>query len=148
MKKLILLFLVLTSISYAQTKKDILIGNWKATDSNGTENKMVFSPDGFISMTINGEFIDGKNFMVKDGKNKGQKGTLKYEIDDSNVPIKMDIVAASLEKGKSVEKGRLLAILEFINNDEIKINISINQARALEFNEANQQSTIVLRRQK
>ena len=148
MKKILVLFVFLTGISYSQTKKDILIGNWQATDKSGVKNKMVFSNDGFVSMSINGEFIDGKNFVVKGGKKDGQKGTLKYEIDESTVPIKMDIIASSLEKGKAVEKGRLLAIVDFINNDEIKINLSLNQTRATEFNETNEDSTVLLQRDK
>ncbi|MFP3468395.1 hypothetical protein, partial [Leifsonia sp. SIMBA_070] len=63
-------------------------------------------------------------------------------------PIKMDIIASSLEKGKAVEKGRLLAIVDFINNDEIKINLSLNQTRATEFNETNEDNTILLQRDK
>lgn len=148
MKKLFLLFLILTGISYSQTKKEILIGNWKATDHSGVKNKMVFSSDGYVSMTINGEFIDGKNFVVKEGKNKGQKGYLKYETDDSKTPLTMDIVASGVEKGKIVEKGRLLAIVDFIDNDHLKINLSFNQIRASEFNEDNKESTIFLQRDK
>lgn len=148
MKKILVLFLFLANITYSQTKKETLVGNWSATDNKGIKNKMVFSNDDFVSMTINGEFIDGKNFVVKGGKNNGQKGTLKYEIDESTVPMKMDIIASAIEKGKPIEKGRLLAILDFINNDEIKINISLNQNRASEFNEANEDSTILLQREK
>ncbi|MBZ4033499.1 hypothetical protein K6T82_01890 [Flavobacterium sp. 17A] len=146
MKKYLLLFFIFTSLSYAQTKKEILVGNWQGTDSNGVKNKMIFTSDNFISMTVNGEFIDGKNFVVKGGKNDGKIGLLKYEIDESKTPIAMDIIAYSLEKNKQIEKGRILAILDFKSNDEIKINISLSGTRASEFNESNGSNTILLKR--
>ncbi|WP_433832361.1 hypothetical protein [Flavobacterium anhuiense] len=148
MKKFLLLFLVLTSAAYAQSKKQILVGRWNAIDSNGQSNKMIFTSDNFISMTINGEFINGEGFQVKEGKNKGQKGFLKYEIDESKVPITLDIIASSLEKGKTIEKGRILAIVEFKSNDEIKFNISLEGKRATSFNSSNEETTIVLKRDK
>jgi len=146
MKKILLLFLILTSVSYAQTKKEILVGNWLGTDASGAKNTMIFTSDNFISMTVNGELIDGKNYIVKGGKNNGQKGLLKYEIDESKTPIALDIIAYALEKGKQIEKGRFLAILDFKSNDEIKINLSLNGVRATEFNESNAASTILLKR--
>nr|WP_294779430.1 hypothetical protein [uncultured Flavobacterium sp.] len=148
MKKFLFLFLLVTTISYSQTKKETLVGSWKATDSNGVENKMVFSSDNYVSMTINGEFIDGKNYVIKTGKNIGQNGVLKYEIDESKTPIQMDIIASAVDKTKSTEKGRILAILDFITNDEIKLNISLTGKRALQFDESNKDSTIVLKREK
>lgn len=146
MKKILLLFLILTSVSYAQTKKEILVGNWIGTDASGVKNTMIFTSDNFISMTVNGELIDGKNYIVKGGKNNGQKGLLKYEIDESKTPIALDIIAYALEKDKQIEKGRFLAILDFKSNDEIKINLGLNGVRATEFNESNAASTILLKR--
>jgi len=146
MKKFLLLFLILTSVSYAQSKKEILVGDWQGTDINGVKNKMIFTPDNFISMTINGEFIDGKNYIIKGGKKDGQKALLKYEIDESKVPITMDIIAIALEKDKEVEKGRILAILDFKSDDEVRINLGLNGVRATEFNNSNEGSTIFLKR--
>jgi len=146
MKKFLLLFLILTSASYAQTKKEILVGDWQGTDTNGVKNKMIFTPDNFISMTINGAFIDGKNYIIKGGKKDGQKALLKYEIDESKVPVTMDIIAIALEKGKEVEKGRILAILDFKSDDEVRINLGLNGVRATEFNDSNAGSTIFLKR--
>ncbi|MBB4801983.1 hypothetical protein HNP37_002044 [Flavobacterium nitrogenifigens] len=146
MKKNLLLFLLFTSLSYAQTKKEILVGEWEGTDMHGTKNKMIFTSDNFISMTINGEFIDGKNFIIRGGKNDGKKALLKYEIDESKVPVTLDAIAIAIEKGKEVEKGRILAILDFKSNNEIRINLGLNGTRATEFNEANEDSTILLKR--
>jgi hypothetical protein len=143
MKKNLLLFLLLTSLSYAQTKKEILVGTWQGTDANSVKNKMIFTPDNFISMTVNGELIGGKNYIIKGGKNNGQKALLKYEINESKVPVTLDIIAIILEKDKEIEKGRILGIVEFKNDDEIKINLSLNGTRATEFDEEN---TISLKR--
>lgn len=146
MKKYLLLFLILTSVSYAQTKKEALVGEWQGTDANGVKNKMIFTSDNFISMTINGEFIDGKNYIIRGGKNDGQKALLKYEINESKVPVTLDVIAIALEKGKEIEKGRILAILDFKSNDEIRINLSLNGVRSSEFNESNKANTILLKR--
>ncbi|CAM3426694.1 hypothetical protein [Flavobacterium chungbukense] len=146
MKKYLLLFLILTSVSYAQTKKEILVGTWQGIDANGVKNKMIFTSDNFISMTINNEFIDGKNYIIKGGKNDGKIGLLKYQIDESKIPVTLDVIAVAVEKGKEVEKGRILAILDFKSNDEIKINLSLNGVRATEFNESNEAYTILLKR--
>lgn len=146
MKKILLLFLILTAVSYAQTKKEILVGTWQGTDASGVKNKMIFTSDNFISMTINNEFIDGKNYIIKGGKNDGKIGLLKYEMDESKIPVTLDVIAVAVEKGKEVEKGRILAILDFKSNDEIKINLSLNGVRATEFNESNEAYTILLKR--
>lgn len=146
MKKILLLLLILTGASYAQSKKEILVGNWQGTDANGVKNTMIFTSDNFISMTVNGELIDGKNYVVKGGKNNGKKGLLKYEIDESKTPVAIDIIAYALEKDQQIEKGRFLAILDFKNNNEIKINLSLNGVRATEFNDSNEATTILLKR--
>jgi len=146
MKKILSLFLILTSISYAQSKKEILVGNWQGTDASGVKNTMIFTSDNFISMTVNGELINGKNYIVKGGKNNGKKGLLKYEIDESKTPVTLDIIAYALENDQQIEKGRFLAILDFKSNDEIKINLSLNGVRATEFNESNKATTILLKR--
>lgn len=71
---------------------------------------------------------------------------MKYEIDESKVPVTLDAIAIAIEKGKEVEKGRILAILDFKSNNEIRINLGLNGTRATEFNEANEDSTILLKR--
>jgi hypothetical protein len=145
MKKLLLILFIITNLCYSQNAQQNIIGEWIATDFDGNVSKMIFSYDNYISMTINGEFVDGKNFVIKGGKNDGQKGFMKYEIDDSSLPIKIDIVAIKFEGGKNIEKGRILGILDFLNKTEMRINMSFSGPRESEFNESNQENTIYLK---
>jgi len=107
---------------------------------------MIFSNDNYVSMTINGEFIDGKNYVIKRGKNNGQKGFIKYEIDNTSLPAKIDIIVLTLENNQETEKGRILGILNFINENEMKINLNFGGFRESEFNDSNKENTITLKR--
>ena len=89
MKNLILIFFILTNICYSQDIKENIVGDWNGIDIDGNKEKMIFSNDNYVSMTINGEFIDGKNYVIKRGKNNGQKGFIKYEIDNTSLPAKI-----------------------------------------------------------
>lgn len=144
MKKLLLVLFILTNICYSQNAQKNIIGEWIATDFDGNVSNMIFSNDNYISMTINGEFVDGKNFVIKGGKNDGQKAFMKYEIDDSSLPIKIDIVAIKFEGGKNIEKGRILGILDFLNN-EMRINMSFGGPRESGFDDSNKENTIYLK---
>lgn len=146
MKKLLFIFFIITNICHSQNVQKDIVGEWNSTDFDGNVSKMIFSNDNYISMTINGEFIDGKNFVIKGGKNAGQKGLLKYEIDDSSLPIKFDIIAIKLEKGINVEQGRILGILDFLNKTEIKIIMSFSGKRESVFNDSNKENIILLKK--
>ena len=86
-------------------------------------------------MSINGEFVDGKNYVIRGGKNDGQKMFVKYEIDDSGLPIKIDIIVIKPENDKNFEKGRILGILDFSNKMETRMNLNFNGIRESEFND-------------
>ena len=146
MKKIYLLLFICTAFCYSQNKKEAIVGTWKAVDYSGVENKMVFSVDNYVSMNINGEFLDGKNLVIKNAKGVDEKGFLKYEIDDSELPFKIDIIITKIENNKAVEKGRLMGILEFLNQDEAKINLGISGKREAAFNDSNKETTIRLQR--
>ena len=146
MKKLLFIFFIITNICHSQNAQQNIVGEWIATDFDGNVSKMIFGNDNYISLTINGKFIDGKNFVTKGGKNDGQKGGMKYEIDDSSLPIKFDIIAIKFEKGINVEKGRILGILDFSNRTEMKIIMSFSGKRESEFNDSNKENVILLKK--
>ena len=62
-------------------------------DYSGNNSDFILTSDNYVSMSINGEFIDGKNFVVRVGKNNGQKGELKYSINYEKNPIEIDFIA-------------------------------------------------------
>lgn len=147
MKKVLLLLLVfVTTFCNAQTSNQTVVGEWSTKDFDGNESDMVFTADHFISMNIGAEFIDGKNFTVKGGPNDGQKGLLKYEIDSTSFPIKIDVVAYEIKNGVPSEKGRLLGILEYLNETEMRFNLNFENKREIEFTESNAISTLNLKR--
>ena len=146
MKKILLLFLLTTTFCNAQRSKQTVVGEWTATDFDGNVSTMIFTDDFFISMTIGTEVIDGKNFIVKGGKNDGQKGILKYELDITSFPIKIDVVAFEIIDGVTNEKGRLLGILEFLNDTQMRFNLNFENNREFQFTEANSYGTLNLKR--
>lgn len=146
MKRVLLLFLLTTTFCNAQRSKQTVVGEWTATDFDGNVSTMIFTDDFFISMTIGTEVIDGKNFIVKGGKNDGQKGILKYELDTNSFPIKIDIIAFEIIDGVKNEKGKLRGILEFLNDTEMRFNLNFKNNREFEFTEANAIGTLNLKR--
>lgn len=145
MKKLLFILLIITNICYSQNEQQSIIGEWNATDFDGNKSKMIFSNDNYVSMTINGEFVDGNNLVVKSGENNGQKAFIRYEIDNSSLPIKIDFIAIKLDGEKFVEKGRIVGILEFLNETEMRINLSFTE-RETEFSDTSKKTTIYLKK--
>lgn len=79
LKLLLIVFLFVSKTSNAQNTKNDFVGNWTVSDYWNNESPLILSEDNYISMSINGEFIDGKNFIVKGGKNNSKRGELKYK---------------------------------------------------------------------
>lgn len=137
MKSLIsvaLFLFCLTSCS-AQNKieKPNLIGNWIWTDYWENKSDFILSADNYVSMSVNGEFLEGKNFIIRGGKNDGQKGELKYSIDYEKNPIEIDIIAIK----DNEEKGRILGAIKILNENEFLMTISVDGKRDLNFSEEN-----------
>ena len=145
MKRILFLLLLLSGICNAQNYKNKIVGEWIATDYDGNASRMIFSEDNYLSMTVNGTFVDGKNLEITEGPNKGIKNILKYELDESTSPIKIDLIATTIDNDVSIEQGRILGIVEFLNNGEIRINLNLNGNRENEFNNENIENTIYLK---
>lgn len=105
MKKLLGILLFLTFIINCSAQKNTLnfVGSWTLTDYFNTKNDFILSEDNYITITINGETIDGKNFIIKGGEKNGEKGELKYSINSNKIPIEIDLIAMK----DNVEKGRI-----------------------------------------
>jgi len=145
--KNIVFLLILFSFNSAFSQNSVSIkGEWNATDFWNNDSKFIFSEDGYISMTVNGQLIDGKNFIIRGGKTDGEKLEIKYDINYSKSPIELDIVALKIENGKQKEDGRMLCILKFINSNEAYIIIS-KGARDSDFNDENKERIVKLLRQ-
>lgn len=144
MKNIIYLAILFSFNSLFAQDSNIIVGEWNATDFWENKSKFIFSEDGYISMTINGEFVDGKNFIVKKGKNKGKKVALKYTIDYNKTPIELEITGTSIANSKLERVESVLGILKFLNNNEALL-ILTREAKE-EFNEESKDRVIKLQR--
>ena len=123
----VLLFISLTSSG--QNKKIDLMGVWKLTDYDKNESVFILSDDEYVSLSINGEFIDGKKFIVRGGKNDGQIAELKYSIDYDKNPLEIDFIAIK----DNEEKGRILGAITIINENEFLMIWSMDGRRDIDF---------------
>ena len=143
--KISLLFLFFINCSAQQKpQKTNLVGSWIWTDYWENKSDFILTSDNYVSMSINGEFIDGKNFIVRGGKNDGQKGELKYSINYDKNPIEIDFIAIK----DNEEKGRILGAIKPINENEFLMTMSFDGKRDVNFAEENVEKIMTLKRKK
>src|SRR5690554_7972444 len=110
------------------------------TDYWNNESPLNLYEDNYVSISNNGEFIDGKNFVVQDGK----KGELKYSINTDKSPIEIDLIAILDDE----EKGRILGIIQPINDNEFLMTLSFDGVRDTNFDESANENFIKVKREK
>lgn len=125
LKSVIAAILIMGFQAKAQKSQFSIVGNWESIDYWKSKGKAAFTKDGYVSITINGEEIDGKNFIIHGGPNNGQKGEFKYKIDTDKRPIQIDFIALK----DNQEKGRLLGIIVPVNDSKFFMQISIDGKR-------------------
>ncbi|MEN5308350.1 hypothetical protein ABE425_12625 [Chryseobacterium cucumeris] len=125
LKSVIAFILIIGFQAKAQKSQFNIVGNWESIDYWKSKGKAGFTKDGYVSITINGEEIDGKNFIIHGGPDNGQKGELKYKIDMEKTPIHIDFIALK----DNQEKGRLLGIIVPINDSKFLMLINMNGKR-------------------
>lgn len=139
----LVLLLLFSCYTFSQTTSKI-IGEWSGIDSDGNQDKFIFTEDNYASMTIGSEFIDGKKYIIRGGKNDGKSGELKYSIDYSKTPFTIDFIASMLENNNLVEKGRILGIIKFINDTEMLLAFSFSGKRDADFSGKNMSTLMTL----
>ncbi|MDR2235090.1 MAG: hypothetical protein LBE92_03120 [Chryseobacterium sp.] len=142
-KILAVLMLVISLGAKAQKSEFDITGTWKATDYWNNESEAVFTEDGYISMTTGGEKVDGKNFIIRGGVNNGQKGELKFEINQEKNPVQIDIIALKDEQ----EKGRILGIIIPVHQTKFLMLLGINGKRPGRLNDDNTKEVLTLIKQ-
>lgn len=143
--KITILFLFFANCS-AQNNVETpnLIGNWVGIDYWQNESPFILTSDNYVSFSINGEFIDGKNFIIKGGKNNEQKAELKYSINYEKNPIEIDLIAIK----DNVESGRILGAIKQINKEEFLMIMSFDGKRDLNFSDENAEKIVLIRKEK
>lgn len=134
-----LFILLIKSNLYSQETKFNLVGIWNSVDISENQSKTIFSQDEYVSITINGEEIDGKNFIIRGGPNNGQKAELKYKVDYNENLIHIDLIVIK----DNQEKGRILGIITPINKNKFLMAISFDGKRPQKINE-NSEHTLIL----
>lgn len=138
-----IIFILFYSFTYSQNSKFNVVGIWNSIDYSKNESKTIFSEDGYVSMTINGEKIDGKNFIIHGGPNDGQKAELKYEIFLDKNPIQIDFIAIK----DNEERGRILGIMIPSNNDNFILLMNFNGKRPQKIDNENEEQILKLTRE-
>lgn len=135
----ILIFILISSNLYSQETKFDIVGVWNSVDISENQSKTTFSQDEYVSMTINGEEIDGRKFIIRGGSNNGQQAELKYKVDYNENPIHIDLIAIK----DNQERGRILGIITPINKNKFLMQISFDGKRPHQIDE-NSENTLTL----
>ncbi len=93
-----------------------------------------------ISITLNGEKIDGKNFIIHGGPYNGEKGEMKYVLNTKTNPIQIDIIAFK----DHIEKGRILGIITPVNHSKILMLLNFEGERPKEISNGNFEQILTL----
>ena len=133
------MFLSFYVIKINSQNNQILIGKWYRTDYWKNKSNLIFTEDKNVSLTIIGEIISGKNFLVN-----GIKAELKYEDDLTKNPIWIDLIA--IEKETKIEKGRIKGILKYINDNNLEILLNFNGDRYDNFEKENEVYILIMKK--
>ena len=98
-----------------------LAGSWRADE----KLRYVFSNDGFVTVYMGEQIMGGSDLFGN--------SILKYEIDFSKKPIRLDLV--HFDKSNNKEKGRMAMIVEFLTDNKIKIKTFNNSTYPETFEE-------------
>ena len=134
---IVLILIVLSSNLYCQNTH---IGSWKGTDK-GMVGFISFNLQGYAVMVIEKDTIGGEEFIAN-----GLKGKMTYLIDYNTNPKNIDII---LTKIATKEEYRLLGIIDFTGDSEMKIRLNFNSSeRPKDFLPEGNDETIILEKVK
>jgi hypothetical protein len=95
-----------------------LVGQWKGED-DGEVGIISFDKEGYVSFTVNGEKIGGKEYTAE-----GLVFDMYYESDESVQPHKMDFVI-KMHAGE-MEVARMQGIYTFRDDNTLVINMKFD----------------------
>ncbi|MEY8760803.1 hypothetical protein [Chryseobacterium tongliaoense] len=117
-KFLFFLSVLFFGMCFSQTAEN-LYGKWSGTDS-GKKGSFTFFPDGYANVELEGMIIDGRNFIIPGGPNKGKTGHVKYTVDFSKKPFKFSLIASYNDNNNKTEESKFLnGLIEFTKENEI-----------------------------
>ncbi len=115
-------------VETSEEKDMFYVGKWLAEDDNELGG-MTFDSEGYVSFKHKGREFGGKDFDLN-----GQRGSSRYILENSTVPIKLDIVINNFSSG---EVGRLLGIIEIKDDNSMILALNFDGTRPAEVTEEN-----------
>ena len=106
------------SLTSFSTKTSTLEGKWKGEDE-GEVGIITFDKAGYVSFTVDGEVVGGKNYSVD-----GIVMDMVYETDDSVTPHTIDFIF-KLNEGQ-VEISRMLGIYQLVDEKTLILNMKFD----------------------
>lgn len=144
-KKILLLFLFSSAICFSQSLKD-LYGKWSEVNKEKL-GSFTFFPDGYAMMIQGGKIIDGRNYSIPEGPDKGKKGHIKYTVDFTNKPYKINLTASYNDGYKEIELNQFLqGFIEFIKEDEMLFFLDFDHERPEKLDPLSP-NTVILKRE-
>lgn len=146
MKKKLLLFLLFSSLTcFSQSVKD-LYGKWSEVNKKSL-GSFTFFPDGYAMIVWGGKIIDGRNYSIPEGPDKGKKGHIKYTVDFINKPHKVHLTASYNDGHKEIELYEFLeGFIEFIKEDEMLFFLDFDNERPEKLDPLSP-NTVILKRE-
>ncbi|MDZ4747897.1 MAG: hypothetical protein SH808_05375 [Saprospiraceae bacterium] len=110
------------SLFIAITPPDIsaqsLVGKWKGED-NGEVGVINFDKEGYVSFTVGGELVGGKNYQAE-----GITFDMYYETNDSVTPQTVDFIIR-MDEGQ-IEVARMQGIYAMVDKKTLVINMKFD----------------------
>lgn len=142
-RNLLLFFLAIYSCCFAQSA-DSLLGKWSGKDRSNKIGAFTFFPDNYVAVEINDMVIDGRNYIIPAGSNKGKKANVKYSVDFSAKPYKLSINAFYKDQNDTIEESQFLnGLIEFVGENQLLIQLDFDKEN-LEKIDPSGKSTLVL----
>ncbi|WP_312076109.1 hypothetical protein [Chryseobacterium sp.] len=129
-KNLIFLLTFVFGIFFSQSVEK-LHGRWKGKDESSVQGSFTFFKNNFVLFEIEGVKVDGRKYEIPDGPNQGKIGHVKYEVDFTEKPYRLDIVASIDDNNEKVlnDQKFLRGFIEFKNENEMLLQVNFSDQR-------------------
>lgn len=114
----LLSFFIVITLSTQIVSAQSLVGKWKGED-NGEVGVINFDKEGYVSFTVGGELVGGKNYQAE-----GLTFDMFYETDDSVTPHQVDFVI-KMDDGQ-IEVARMQGIYDLVDKKTLVINMKFD----------------------
>jgi len=114
-----------------------LVGEW--VDKSDPKNvSLIFNRSKHAIIVIDNQAIGGENYIGEDG----EKAECKYEVDDNQKPMSLDLVFYEL--GTNKEKGRIEGVFRFLTDNKIEFRMGFDGTIPTSFDPDDKQGTVIL----